>query len=155
MSNADAPGGSNQREGLRLVVRRRILATPERLFDAWTDPQQLLRWWGPGSVECVGAEVDLRVSGRYRIGNRFPDGRVAWISGEFLSIDRPRELVYTWRLDAPAESGSERVSVRFEARDGATDVIVTHERVRDDAARRGHEQGWIGCLDGLAAYLRS
>jgi uncharacterized protein YndB with AHSA1/START domain len=134
-----------------LVVRRTIRATPEALFAAWTQPAQLMKWWGPAGVDCVDAQVDLRVGGAYRIANRFPDGRVVWISGEFESIDPPHALVYSWQLE-PAANAAERVTVRFEARGDATEVVIHHERIADPAARRGHEAGWVGCLDGLAAY---
>jgi uncharacterized protein YndB with AHSA1/START domain len=135
-----------------LVVRRSIRASPERIFDAWTQPQHLKQWWGPKSVECVAAEVDLRVGGCYRIANRFPDGKILWISGEFSAIERPHRLVYTWRVGA-AEAAAERVSVTFEARGEETEVIVTHELIPTAAMRDMHEQGWIGCLDGLVEYL--
>jgi uncharacterized protein YndB with AHSA1/START domain len=138
---------------INLVVRRTIRATAERLFDAWTRPEQLLKWWGPAQVECAGAEVDLRAGGSYRIGNRLPDGQVLWIAGEFEEVTPPRRLVYTWRL-GPRAGGPERVTVRFEPRDGATEVIVVHERILDEPARESHERGWYGCLDGLEAYLR-
>ncbi len=135
-----------------LVVRRTIRATPQRLFEAWTRPEQLVRWWGPAPVECAGAEVDLRVGGRYRIGNRLPDGQVLWISGEFEEVTPPKRLVYTWQL-GPRAGDPERVTVRFEAREGATEVIIVHQRILDEAARSDHERGWYGCLDGLEGYL--
>jgi uncharacterized protein YndB with AHSA1/START domain len=80
---------------LTLVVRRTIGASPERVFDAWTKPERLRLWWGPRDVTCTAAEVDLRVGGRYRIANQFPDGRVVWISGQFECIEPPRLLVYS------------------------------------------------------------
>jgi uncharacterized protein YndB with AHSA1/START domain len=137
-----------------LVVRRIIRARPEALFAAWTDPQQLLRWWGPQGVICTGAEVDLRVGGSYRIANRMPDGSTLWIAGEFEVIEPPSKLTYTWRLEIP-EAGIERVSVSFIARDSATEVIVTHERIVNEAARTRHESGWIGCLAGLARLAQA
>lgn len=54
-----------------LVVRRMIRATLDRLFAFWTEPEHLVRWWGPDGVSCPTAEVDLRPGGRYRIANRF------------------------------------------------------------------------------------
>jgi uncharacterized protein YndB with AHSA1/START domain len=135
-----------------LIVRRIVRADLTRVFDAWTQPKHLRNWWGPKSVECIDAEVDLRVGGRYRIANEFPDGKVLWISGEFEAIERPLRLVYTWRVgteDAPAE----RVTVSFEPRGEETEVIVTHERIPTAAMRDMHEQGWLGCLDGLVEYL--
>jgi uncharacterized protein YndB with AHSA1/START domain len=77
---------------------------------------------------------------------------VVWIVGEFELVAPPRKLVFSWRLgsDSPAP---ERVTVRFEPRGGATEVIVIHERIASAASRSTHEQGWNGCLEGLAGYL--
>ena len=134
-----------------LVVRRTIRARPEALFAAWTDPQQLTRWWGPPGVTCTAAEIDLRVGGSYRIANRMPDGSTLWIAGEFELIEPPSRLIYSWRLEIP-EAGTERVSVSFVPRDAATEVVVTHERIASETARTRHEIGWIGCLDGLTRF---
>ena len=137
---------------IALVLRRVIRATPERLFEAWTEPSQLQSWWGPDGVTCEGAEVDLRVGGRYRIDNLFPDGRVVVLMGEFEVIERPNRLTYTWRVDG-SSGDSERVTVRFEPRDGATEVIVTHERIPDETVREQHRRGWEGCLEGLVRFV--
>jgi len=136
---------------LTLVVRRTVRASAARLFEAWTDPGQLRRWWGPPEVACIGAEIDLKVGGHYRIGNAFADGSVLWISGAFERIEPPRLLVYTWCVE-PAGAGLERVTIRFDEKDGTTDICVIHERIADPAVRASHERGWNGCLDGLAAY---
>jgi uncharacterized protein YndB with AHSA1/START domain len=136
-----------------LEVRRTIGATPERLFEAWTEPAQLLAWWGPPGVACIDARVDLRVGGTYRIANRLPDGHVLWISGEFVVIDRPRKLVFTWSLE-PAAAVSELVTVDFEQRGKGTEVVVRHERIPDEPTRDQHRQGWDGCLDGLDHYMQ-
>jgi uncharacterized protein YndB with AHSA1/START domain len=134
-----------------LVVRKIIRGAPQRLFEAWTQPAQLMKWWGPRGVVCTAAEVDLRVGGRYRLANQFADGKVLWINGEFQAIDAPRRLVYSWRL---GESGpAERVTVTFQSRGENTEVTVRHERIANTAMRDGHQQGWLGCLDGLAEYL--
>jgi uncharacterized protein YndB with AHSA1/START domain len=135
-----------------LIVRKSIRASPERIFDAWTQPEHLKLWWGPNSVKCINAEVDLCVGGRYRIANQFPDGKILWISGEFETIERPHKLVYTWRVGSEA-AAAERVTVTFEVRGDVTDVIVMHERIPTQAMRDMHEQGWVGCLDGLVDYL--
>jgi uncharacterized protein YndB with AHSA1/START domain len=137
-----------------LVVRRTIRASAARLFEAWTQPAQLLAWWGPKHVRCSGADVDLRVGGAYRIANELPDGRTLVIDGEFEVVEPPHKLVYTWRLGSGA-APAERVTVRFEPRHGETEVIVIHERIADTTTRDGHELGWHGCLDGLAAHIEN
>jgi uncharacterized protein YndB with AHSA1/START domain len=134
-----------------LVVQKTIAATPERLFAAWTEPEELRRWWGPDGVTCIDPHVDLRVGGRYRIGNRLPDGSILWIVGEFEVIERPHRLTYTWRLEG-SDAGTERVTVRFEGWGTATDVIVTHSSIATETLRDQHEHGWVGCLDGLARW---
>jgi len=137
---------------ITLVVRRTIRATPERLFDAWTRPEQLVEWWGPEGVTCISPSVDVRVGGAYRIGNRLPDGSEIWIVGVFEIVERPHRLTYSWRLEG-SDGEPERVTVRFEQRGTDTEVIVTHERVANETLRDQHQQGWHGCLEGLARYI--
>ena len=138
-----------------LIVRLTIGASDERLFDAWTTPEQLKEWWGPAGVSCTAAEVDLRVGGRYRIANRLPDGNTLWIVGEFERIERPNLLVYSWRLETGPGAGtaSERVTVRFRPQGDTTEVVVMHERIATQAIKEQHEQGWVGCLAGLKRYM--
>lgn len=136
---------------IALVVRRRIRASVVHVFEAWTEPEQLRRWWGPRPVTCAAATVDLRVGGAYRIGNLLPDGGLVWISGEFEVVERPHRLVYTWHVEGKERPSSERsrVTVRFEPRADETEVIVVHERIETEEVRVDHEKGWLGCLDGL------
>lgn len=139
---------------LHLIARRRIAAPPEVVFAAWTEPEQLKRWWGPRGIVCTEAEIDLRVGGRYRLANRDAEGRVVWIGGVFERVEPPHRLVYTWAHE-PTEASTEhsRVTVRFEARGEDTEVIVVHERLQTESSRERHGVGWEGCLDGLARLL--
>ncbi|HEY3593909.1 MAG TPA: SRPBCC domain-containing protein [Polyangiaceae bacterium] len=138
------------KQGVVLVTQRTIRASPQRLFDAWTRPEQLLAWWGPRPVTCTRAEIDLRVGGRYRITNALPDGKAVVIEGEFELIEAPRRLVYSWRIGDEEDS---RVTVRFEPRGDATEVIIVHEQIPGDTIRDSHGTGWTGCLDGLERHF--
>ena len=138
---------------MNLVITQIISASTERLFAAWTEPEQLKQWWGPESVTCIEAEVDLRVGGHYRIGNRFADGSLVWITGRFHLIDPPRKLVYSWQVGANADE--ELVTVSFEPTlDGQTKVTVLHERIPDEPTRARHQLGWIGCLGKLSSHVK-
>ena len=137
-----------------LVVQKTIAASPERLFAAWTEPAALRRWWGPDGVTCIDPQVDLRVGGRYRIGNRLADGSILWIVGEFEAVEPPHRLVYTWRLEGGSER-VERVTVCFEGRELGTEVIVTHALIDSETLRDQHRHGWEGCLAGLARHAAS
>jgi glutathione S-transferase len=140
-----------------LVVRRTIKAPAARVFDAWTQPEQLRRWWGPRPVTCSAAELDVRVGGAYRIANQLPNGSVLWISGTFEVVERPHRLVYTWEVEREASSFPERsrVLVRFEPHAVGTEVIVVHERIDSEETRADHEKGWSGCLENLDAHFTS
>lgn len=142
---------SAERKVLSLVVRRTVRASPARLFAAWTDPAELAQWWGPSGVSCTGAEIDLREGGRFRIGNRFADGREVSIVGEYERIEASHRLVFTWRLE-PGPELFERVTVRFEPRGDATEIVVVHERIATQEARASHEAGWRDCLGRLARF---
>ncbi len=138
--------------GLSLVVRHTVRSSAAHAFACWTEPRLLARWWGPAGVTCTGAEIDLRVGGRYRIGNRFGDGRELWIVGVFERIEPPHRLVFSWRLE-PGPDLDERVTVRFEPRGDATEIVVVHERIASREARASHEAGWQGCLEGLGLFV--
>jgi uncharacterized protein YndB with AHSA1/START domain len=141
---ADAPS---------ISISRIIKAPPQFVFDAWTQPALLVKWWGPEGVECPSAEVDLREGGEYRIENRHSDGSVTWITGVFERVRPPEELVYSWNIGAPGADGS-RVRVEFRPHHEGTELVVTHERLAAEA-RDMHLQGWNGCLDGLQALAEA
>lgn len=133
-------------------ISRIIAAPPEKVFEAWTNPQLLTKWWGPAPMVCPQAEVDLREGGDYRLANQSPDGSIVWITGQFRTIQRPDLLVYTWVLDnLPVEETLVRVS--FQRVENATEVVIRHERYSTDAVGELHVQGWNRCLDKLAVLM--
>jgi len=135
-----------------LSLRRVIRAPREKVFAAWTDPEQLVQWWGPGPVSCPEAHIDLRVGGAYRIANREVDGSITWISGTFERVREPEELVYTWNVSiVPGEPTL--VSVLFLPHSRGTELVLTHERFAAEAVRDMHVQGWNGCIDKLETML--
>jgi len=135
--------------GERVIVRRVIAASRERVFRNWTEAEQLKRWWGPGGFSCPAAEVDLRPGGTYRLVMLAPGGAPEMsVTGTYREVDPPALLVYTWRWDTgPAASNEESlVTVEFhQLDDERTEVIVTHDRfpVGHDASpyRSGWEEG--------------
>jgi uncharacterized protein YndB with AHSA1/START domain len=137
---------------LQIEIKRRVAASPERLFRAWTTPEHLLAWWGPKGVRCTEAEVDLTIGGSYRFGNELPDGQVVYIVGEFLEVEAPNRLVYTWSTEGESLA-PERVTVSFIAYGDETEVVILHEKIHEEARREQHTGGWHGCLDGLVEYM--
>lgn len=135
-----------------IEMRRQLPVTPQRAFAAWTDPDEMRQWWGPRGVHCVAVELDLRVGGAYRIGNELPDKSVLWIDGVFEVVDIPNRLEYTWSTSRDGAS-IERVSVRFEANDAGTEIVIRHSRIPTETLVDDHRHGWQGCLAGLAEHL--
>jgi uncharacterized protein YndB with AHSA1/START domain len=135
-----------------MKLSRVIRASREKVFSAWTKPELLVQWWGPGPVTCPEAEVDLREGGEYRIANLHPDGSTTWISGRFEHVHPPEELVYTWNVSIiPGEATL--VRVRFLPHAEGTELVLTHERFAVEAVRDMHVEGWTGCIDKLEAML--
>ena len=137
-----------------LSMTRTFTAPRERVFQAWTDPEELKKWWGPGGYSTPTAEVDLKVGGSYRFGMKPPEGEVFFLSGEYREIRSPEKLVYTWRWEGSEDHPEETlVTVEFRDRGEITEVVVTHEKFRDEEQCHQHEVGWAGCLDRLPAVF--
>lgn len=137
-----------------LQLTRTFAAPREKVFRAWTDPQEVKRWFHPPGYETPSAEIDLRVGGKYRLGMRkLPDGEVFYLSGTYREVRRPERLVYTWQWEAEPELGATLVTVEFHDRGGSTEIVLTHELFPTEKARQEHEQGWGGGLDNLGKIL--
>ena len=138
----------------QLEVSRFIEADLERVFEAWTDPAMIVRWWGAGDITCPEAEMNLVVGGTYRIANRTPDGHTMWITGTFSKVDPPVALTYSWAMEpVDPDSAPSIVDVRFESAPGGTIVVIRQTRIPTPEARDMHLDGWAGCLDGLGSLL--
>jgi uncharacterized protein YndB with AHSA1/START domain len=135
-----------------LDLSRIIRAPREKVFAAWTDPEQLKRWWGPGPIVCPEAHVDLRAGGEYRLANREQDGSITWISGRFERVEVPTLLVYTWSVSGMAGPPS-LVTVEFRPHPDGTELVLIHARFAEEAVRDMHLAGWTGCIDKLERLL--
>jgi uncharacterized protein YndB with AHSA1/START domain len=131
-------------------VSRLINADPATVFEAWTRPEQLGQWSAPEGMDVDPVDVDLRVGGTYRICMKNPDGSVHTAFGVYREIERPNRLSYTWAWEDSGDEASETlVTVEFQDRDGATEVVLTHELFPDAETAGKHEQGWTSCLNRL------
>ncbi len=137
-----------------LNLRRIFKASREKVFRAWTDPEELKKWWGPEGYSTPTAEVNLRVGGKYRLGMmKLPDGEIFCLSGTYREVRPPERLVYTWRWEAQPDLGETLVTVEFREVDDSTEVVLTHAFFPTEKARDDHNKGWNGCLDRLAKVL--
>jgi len=142
-----------------LVITRSFRAPPHLVFEAWTKPEWVRRWWAPKSrgVEIVECTAQLEVGGRYRYLLRHGENEFGF-SGRYTEISPPRRLVYTQCFEA--FPGLEAiVTVTFEERDGHT-FMSSHElypspEAREGALSSGMEDGMRETMDQLDDLVRS
>ncbi|HVN68720.1 MAG TPA: SRPBCC domain-containing protein [Candidatus Binatia bacterium] len=139
-----------------LVLRRTYDAPRERVFAAWTSPQALRRFLGPGDVTVPDVQIDARTGGTYRIVMRKADGEELVASGVYREIRPPERIVCTWSWeeDDPALEKETLLTLEFIERGEKTELVLTHEAFRDATQRDNHEHGWTAILDQLGASLR-
>ena len=130
-----------------LTVVRQLNAVPERVWRAWTSPDELAAWiWPPSwGASCT---IDLRIGGRFVIAS---NGTGPGVSGEYIAIDQNERLITTWQWDD--EDVETLVTITLEPSGEGTTLTITHERFTDEETRANHEQGWNDCLDRLPGYL--
>ena len=131
-------------------IERTFDAPAEDVFDAWTSPEVMRRWFRPTPDwgEAPEAEVDLRVGGKVRVVMRRRDGSEVEAQGEYTLIDRPRRLVTTWTFgDDP--SNEQLIELFFAESEGATTVLMVNSGISTRDRRDAQDEGWRGCLDEL------
>jgi uncharacterized protein YndB with AHSA1/START domain len=149
-------------------IERHFHASPERVFEAWTDPEQTARWMWASLGKDAWAESDLRAGGAYRIYTHFDGGRhqgVGWsgMCGLYVEIVPNQKLVYTVHWDADVGYNQsddlvldEVVSVTFSPDGEGTRVTLVHIGIPDDGhSAPTHKLGIEQSLDMLADHLES
>ena len=148
-----------------ILITRLFDAPREVVFDAWTDPQQLARWYAPHGCEIEFRTLDPRPGGSFHSCIRTPDGHECWCRGVYRTVNRPVQIVLTMVVsnekgqsvdpvaagmdpDWPAETV---VTVTLVEKQGRT-MLTLHQTVSDSLAKRtGAHPGWLEMLDRLAA----
>ena len=138
-----------------LTLKRHYPVAPEKVWRAWTDPQALKRWFGPGGPQAVSvADIDLRVGGRFRLAFGGPDGNEHEAAGVYKDVVPNRRLVFTWCWPRTTPDRVSQVTILFKPAGGGTDLEFRHGQFFDEAARDGHNRGWSESLVKLERYLQ-
>ncbi len=134
-----------------LRLERLIAAPPERVFALWTEPEDLVRWWGPDGYDVPVYTLDVTPGGRWRTTMRSPQGELLTVSGVFRAIEPPRRLVFTWAWDD--ENGvrgpETEVTVTFDPAPGGTRLVLVQQTFESRESRDNHRKGWASSLDCL------
>jgi uncharacterized protein YndB with AHSA1/START domain len=151
-----------------LVIVRTFDAPRELVWKAWTDAEQLARWWGPENFTTPTCRIDLRIGGKFLYCMRSPDGHDYWATGEYKEIDNPQRLVYS---DSFADKDGNVVSaahygmagkwpdellvtITFEESQGKTTMTLAHSGMPVGEVVEQTQASWNQSFDKLAEILK-
>jgi uncharacterized protein YndB with AHSA1/START domain len=137
-----------------LTLTRRLRAQPEKVYAAWTEPENLVQWFGPGQVEpgSTRADLDVRVGGRYRISFTGANGEYHEVGGVYRDVVRNQRLVFSWAWHSTPERES-LVTVSIKPDGGGTLLTFQHAQFVDETARDNHQRGWTESLANLSIFV--
>jgi uncharacterized protein YndB with AHSA1/START domain len=144
----------------RTLRLSRVFDAPcERVFAAWTEPEQFMQWMCPPGFGLDVCELDVRPGGAWLAKGYKPGGERFAKSGVYLEVKRPELLVFTWAHhqieDWVSPRGHETtVRVEFRALGNKTELVLTQGPFSDTPSFDGHNSGWLGSFDKLAAFLQ-
>jgi uncharacterized protein YndB with AHSA1/START domain len=141
----------NSEKNVTVKLTRVSSSSPERVFDAWLDPNNVGKWFfATPTGTMMRVEIDPRVGGKFCLVDR-RDGEDIEHVGEYLEIDRPRRLVFTFGVPK-FSSQFTRVIIDIIPSGTGSELTLTHEGVLPDYAEQT-KKGWVMILGGLAATL--
>jgi uncharacterized protein YndB with AHSA1/START domain len=146
---------------LKELTFTRVLDAPrDMVFRAWTDPEQLARWWGPNGFTNPICELDVRPGGAIRIDMLGPDGRYFFMGGKYQEIVPPERLVFTITAVKNERGEPELVNINtvtFEPMAGKTRLTFLTQVLKagpgSEEFMAGMEEGWSQTLDRMVAEV--
>lgn len=138
-----------------LVIQRTYAVSPERVYQAWTDPAIASEFLGPSDVRAEVPEMDVRVGGKFRIIMHRPQGEDFIATGVYREVVPNRRLSMTWRWleQDPADEHETLLTLEFAPTDGGTAFTLTHDYFASAESRESHNSGWTSIVEKLGALL--
>ena len=139
---------------LTLELDRTLPAAPPAVFDAFTDPRQLARWWGPEGFSIPSADFEPRPGAPYRIEMQPPEGDSFHLAGEFREVEPPARLVFTFVWEpADADDVETLAALSFEDMGGSTRAALRQGPFKTEERLELHRGGWTESFDKLERLL--
>ena len=133
-----------------LEMKRVFKAAAEQLFQAWTQPEMMNKWYHSGPDMHSVCTVDLQVGGRYEVQMHPEEGDPYIVGGVYREIVPQEKLVFTWLWKHEDASMESLVTLQFKPLGkGETELLLIHERFSNEEERDNHAEGWIAVLDQL------
>ena len=142
-------------EKTSLEIKLFINAPRDRVYKAWTDPDQLKQWWGPEGVKTRNFSAEARAGGKYRWDLFNQEGEEMSVFGEYRELTPGKKIVFTWKWDDDEnwKAHDSVVTIELSDRDGGTEVKLTHAKLPSEESRDRHNQGWSSVLDRLEKFF--
>jgi uncharacterized protein YndB with AHSA1/START domain len=134
-----------------VVIRRVLKAPPERVYQAWTDPQLASQFMCPEHATVADAQFDVRVGGGYHIAMRVSETDVWTVRGVYREVRPNSRLSMTWKWDEDDPSAEQEtlLTIEFAPHGSGTELTLTHEQFKSAQSRDSHEHGWNSMLDKM------
>jgi uncharacterized protein YndB with AHSA1/START domain len=137
-----------------LEVERLFSASPSRVFAAFSDPDELAKWWGPTGFAVPGLDFRPRVGGAYRIEMQPPEGDSFHLVGEFREVEPPTRLAFTFVWEDPDPDDVETLVVlAFRDVGESTEIALSQGPFETEARRALHRDGWGDSFDKLERLI--
>jgi uncharacterized protein YndB with AHSA1/START domain len=139
-----------QSDDLTLEMTRVFPAVRRVMFGAFSDPNELAKWWGPRGFSTPSLELLARVGVRYRIEMQPPKGDGFYLTGKFREVDPPARLSCTFIWEDPdPDDVDTMVDLSFRDLGESTEVSLRQGPFKTEARRRLHRDGWTDSFDKL------
>ena len=142
-----------------IVVESYFAASPEQVFFAWTNADEVMQWFGPKPRSLHSAHIDLREGGAWRFVESDNDQHSIYFEGRYLKIIDNALLLFSWSKvvhqadGTPQASPTSQVEIHFTACKQGTQIRLIHSAMHDLATRRGFCQGWERAFNHLKHCL--
>jgi len=137
-------------------VRRRLAASPVRVFAAFAEASLVSRWLTPSpDVALTVLEFDYRVGGGYRFAYSVPGRPTTFVNGVYRTIEPHSTIVFSWNIEPPDEHAGVRseVTITLTPQGTGTDLLIRHAQLTQPGAAERHAAGWEGAVDQLIVLV--
>jgi uncharacterized protein YndB with AHSA1/START domain len=139
---------------LILEMKRVLPVAPSVVFRAFSDPNELAKWWGPEGFTIPSVEFEPHVGRTYRIEMQPPGGDPFHLTGEFREVDPPARLAFTFVWEpADPDDVETLVDLSFRDLDGSTEVAFTQGSFKTEERGALHRDGWTDSFEKLERHL--
>lgn len=138
----------DQQDNIALRVSKKLNASVAEVWNAWTNPEEIAKWWLPeGFSESGAPEVDLRVGGEFKYHMQPPDGDAFYAHGIFKEIVPNSKIKSTWLWSTSDEETE--LTIEFNETGDSTELVILHEFFTDEEEKNKHTEGWLGMIDRI------